>query len=112
MLKLIKEEQLRNENNLKINLFTFKDGKKIDSIEFYRNISNIGRGLYNCLSYFDKKTNKIWQIKYFYFNEGNSVDIISYKEISISSDGTIQSDLLHYLDESLDVEMEKLNLYY
>lgn len=54
------------------------------------------------------------QIKYFPLNplRGNSIGIVSYTESSINVDGTIKSDSLHYLDESLDVEMEKYNLYY
>ncbi|UCA59708.1 hypothetical protein KB553_22330 [Chryseobacterium rhizoplanae] len=112
-IKFIKEKQ-KDKNLIKVNLFTYINNKKTDSIQFYRNISGDGFGNYNCLSYFNKKTNKIWQIKYFPLNplRGNSVGIVSYTESSISVDGTIKSDSLHYLDESLDVEMENYNLYY
>lgn len=112
-IKLIREE-LPDESNIKVNLFTYKGKEKIDSIQFYRNISGDGFGLYNCLSYFDKKTNKIWQIKYFPSNpsRSNSVGIVSYTESSLTSDGKFKSNSLHYLDESLEVEMEKYNLYY
>ncbi|SDI15737.1 hypothetical protein [Chryseobacterium jejuense] len=112
-IKLIKERQT-DRNIIKVNLFTYVNNKKADSIQFYRNISGDGFGNYSCLSYFNAKTNKIWQIKYFPLNplRGNSVGIVSYTESSISTDGTIKSDSLHYLDESLDVEMEKYNLYY
>ncbi|WP_160139942.1 hypothetical protein [Chryseobacterium sp. c4a] len=106
--------KLVDKENVKVNLITYLGSKKVDSIQFYRNISGNEFGTYNCLSYFDKKTNKIWQIKYFPSNpiRGNSVGIVSYKKSSITSDGTIKSDSLYYLDESLDVEMDKYNLYY
>ncbi|MCS4302308.1 MULTISPECIES: hypothetical protein [unclassified Chryseobacterium] len=112
-IKLVKEKQI-DRSIIKVNLFTYVNNKKTDSIQFYRNISGEGFGNYNCLSYFNAKTNKIWQIKYFPLNplRGNSAGIVSYTESSISPDGTIKSDSLHYLDESLDVEMEKYNLYY
>lgn len=112
-IKLVKEKRT-DRSIVKVNLFTYVNNKKTDSIQFYRNISGDGFGNYNCLSYFNAKTNKIWQIKYFPLNplRGNSVGIVSYTESSISTDGTIKSDSLHYLDESLDVEMEKYNLYY
>lgn len=112
-IKLVKEKQT-DRSIIKVNLFTYVNNKKTDSIQFYRNISGDGFGNYNCLSYFNTKTNKIWQIKYFPLNplRGNSAGIVSYTENSISADGTIKSDSLHYLDESLDVEMEKYNLYY
>ncbi|WP_336959506.1 hypothetical protein [Chryseobacterium contaminans] len=112
-IKLVNEKQT-DRSIVKVNLFTYVNNKKTDSIQFYRNISGDGFGNYNCLSYFNKKTNKIWQIKYFPLNplRGNSIGIVSYTESSINVDGTIKSDSLHYLDESLDVEMEKYNLYY
>lgn len=112
-IKLVKEKQT-DKSIIKVNLFTYVNNKKTDSMQFYRNISGEGFGNYNCLSYFNAKTNKIWQIKYFPLNplRGNSAGIVSYTENSISADGTIKSDSLHYLDESLDVEMEKYNLYY
>lgn len=112
-IKLIKEE-LHDENNIKVNLFTYKGKEKVDSIQFYRNISGEGFGTYNCLSYYNKQTNKIWQIKYFPLNplRANLVGIVSYTESSFTSDGKFKLDSLHYLDESLDLEMEKYNLYY
>ena len=112
-IKLIKEV-LPNKKNVKINLYTYRGKDKIDSVQFYRNISGEGFGKYNCLSYFDKKTNKIWQIQYFPSNplRDDSSGIISYSENNITFDGRIKSDSLHYLDESLDAEMEKYNLYY
>lgn len=112
-IKLVKEKRT-DRNIVKVNLFTYVNDKKTDSTQFYRNISGDGFGNYNCLSYFNAKTNKIWQIKYFPLNtlRGNSAGIVSYTESSISADGTIKSDSLHYLDESLDVEMQNYNLYY
>ncbi|MCU7618773.1 hypothetical protein NZ698_16380 [Chryseobacterium sp. PBS4-4] len=111
---IFEKEKLTHKDNIKINLFTVVGNKKIDSVQFYRNISGNGFGMYNCMSYFNPKTNKIWQIQYFPLNplRGNSVGIISYTESSITSDGHIRIDSLHYLDESLDAEMEKYSLYY
>lgn len=106
------KKQSVHEDKTKINLYTFSGNKKIDSIPFYRNIADSGRGEYNCLTYFDQKTNEIWQIRYFYLNGSKSADIVLYEKSSILHDGKIQSDSLIYLDESLDAEMEKLHLYY
>lgn len=110
-IKLIKEKQ-KDKNVVKVNLFTFINKKKTDSIQFYRNIPQSEMGLYNCMSYFNTKTGKIWQIKYFHSNNDKNVNIISYTEKSISSDGSIKSNSIHYLDESLDVKLDELNLYY
>lgn len=110
-IKIIREE-LSDTNQLKINLYSFNKNKKTDSIRFYRNISGNGYGEYNCLSFFDKKNNKIWQINYFPSDFDKSVNIISYSQSSIKPDGTIKKDSLHYLDESLDVVMQDNNLYY
>ncbi|MBP2615889.1 hypothetical protein [Chryseobacterium jejuense] len=61
-IKLIKEKQT-DRNTVKVNLFTYLNNKKTDSMQFYRNISGDGFGNYNCLSYFNKKTNKIFSLK-------------------------------------------------
>jgi len=110
-IKII-DEKLCSKDNLKINLYTFNKNKKIDSIRFYRNISGKNYEKYNCLSFFDKKNNKIWQINYFPSDFEKSVNIISYLEMSIKPDGTIKKDSLRYLDESLEVIMQDNNLYY
>lgn len=110
-IKIIREE-LSDTNQLKINLYTFNKNKKTDSIRFYRNISGNGYGEYNCLSFFDKKNNKIWQINYFPSEFDKSVNIISYLESSIKPDGTIKTDSLYYLDESQEIIMQENNLYY
>jgi len=52
--------------------------------------------------------NAVWQIKYF----TPYSEIISYKQIDIKVNGSLQSDILYYLDESLDVEMSKYKLYF
>jgi len=109
-LKIINENSNKNKE-IKVNFYTYKNGIKIDSIAFYRNISGHGYGKYNCLSYFDKNTSKIWQINYFPFKNDQSF-IVSYSESNITSEGKIKLDSLHYLDESLEVEMENYNLNY
>ena len=103
-----------NQSDIKINLYTYIGNKKIDSIQFYRSVSGNEFGHFNSLSYFNPNTHKIWQIQYFPINPvtGNSVGIVSYTEKNIRSDGKIKTDSLHYLDESLDVEMDKYHLYY
>lgn len=113
-IKIIKEKSL-DINKIKVNLYTFKEGEKIDSIGFYRNISGDEFGLYNCLSYLSKMENKIWQVKYFPTSpnpRSYSPGIISYVEMRIDSEGKIKSDSFLYLDEYLDAEMEKYSLYY
>jgi hypothetical protein len=112
-IKLIKENS-SNKKDIKINLYTYLGNKKIDSIQFYRNISGDGFGYFNSLSYVDTKTKKIWQIRYFPINplRGNTVGIVSYTEKSITDEGNIKTDSIHYLDESLDVEMVNYHLYY
>ncbi|QXU49164.1 hypothetical protein KYG33_20815 [Chryseobacterium sp. D764] len=110
-IKLIKEK-LEGKNTIKVNLFTFINNKKTDSIQFYRNIPQSELGMYNCLSYFNSKTGKIWQIKYFHSDNNKGLNIISYTERNISSDGSIKSDSIQYLDESLDLKLDELNLYY
>lgn len=111
--KLVNEAQ-HDKNNIKVNLYTIIGNKKIDSISFYRNISGNNFGKYICLSYFNPKMNKLWQIKYFPLNpiRGNSASMISYTVKSINETGIIKTDIIHFLDESLEVEMEKNELYY
>jgi hypothetical protein len=111
LLKLVKENS-NNIKEVKVNLYTYKNGKKTDSLDFYRNISRDDFGRYNCMSYFDQKHHKIWQIKYFPSIGKEPSNIISYSESTINSNGKIKLDSLHYIDESLDVEMDKYNLYY
>lgn len=79
-----------------------------------RNISGDEFAKYNCLSYFNTKTKKIWQIKYFPLNplRGNATGIVSYTISSIKSAGIIETDSIYYLDESLDTAMDKYHLYY
>ena len=110
-VKIVKEKH-GDKNEVKVNLFTFINNKKADSIQFYRNIPQSELGLYNCMSYLNTKTGKIWQIKNFHSKNDKEVNIISYTEKIISSDGSIKSDSIHYLDESLDVKLDELNLYY
>lgn len=112
-IKLIKGNPL-DKNNPRILLYTFVDNKKVDSLQFYRSSNNIrySSDVYTCLSYFDEKTNKIWQARFFSYDKDKQWDIASYKQSTILSDGKIKNDSLYYLDESLEVEMEKHNLYY
>ena len=106
--KLVKQVLNKNKE-YRIVLYSLLDNKKKDSIEFYRNKKNATPNYnYVCLSYLDLKNNAIWQIKY--FTPGS--DIISYKKIEIKKNGSLESDTLFYLDESLDVEMSKYNLYF
>lgn len=100
------------QENMQVHLFTFVNNKKMDSVQFYSNISGDGYGAYNCLSYFDPKSAKIWQIKYFPSKANKTADIISYSAHKIDVDGTIKLDSLYYLDEAWDAEMEKYQLYY
>lgn len=100
-------KQRLNNKNYRIVLYTYLNNKKKDSIEFYRSYGSKDVKRYTCLSYLDLKTNKIWQIKFFYND-----DIILYASNNIKTDGKIKSDSLYYLDESLDVEMGEYHLYY
>lgn len=100
-------KQRLNNKNYRIVLYTYLNNMKKDSIEFYRNYGSKDVKRYTCLSYLDLKTNKIWQIKFFYND-----DIILYESNNIKTDGKIKSDSLYYLDESLDVEMGEYHLYY
>jgi len=111
LFKIIKEKS-SNTKQVKVNFYIYRNGKKTDSLDFYRNISGDGFGRYICMSYFDQKYHKIWQIKYFPSIDKEPSNIISYSESTINSNGKIKLDSLHYIDESLDVEMEKYNLYY
>lgn len=110
-VQLLKQSS-SSSKEFKVNFFTYDNGKKIDSLDFYRNISGDGFGEYNCLSYFDQKNNRLWQIKYFPSKGKDPSYIISYSKSSITSDGKIEQDSLYYLDESLEEEMDKYNLYY
>jgi len=103
-----------SDKNSKVILYTFKDDKKIDSLQFYRSSDNIRypSDVYTCLSHFDIKTNKIRQVRYFSYDKDRQWDIVSYKQSTILPNGNIKKDSLYYLDESLEVEMEKHHLYY
>ncbi|MFN3022003.1 hypothetical protein ACK1KB_13650 [Chryseobacterium sp. TY3] len=111
-IKLIKANT-PNEKDLKINLYTYLKDKKVDSIQFYRNLSGGKFGHFNTLSYFNSKKNKFWQIQYFPTNplRGNTPGIISYTEKSITQEGLITTDSIHYLDESLQAVLDENNLY-
>lgn len=113
-IKVVKQSS-SNLNEIKVNFFTYKNDKKVDSIQFYRNIEGDGYGTYNCLSYYDSKKNKIWQLEYFPVTpnpKGDSPGIISFSKMSINSEGKIKSDSLFYLDEYLEVERGNYGLYY
>lgn len=105
-------EQPLNSENVKVNLITYIKNRKADSIQFYRKMAGETYGRYNCLSYFDREKNKIWQIKYFPSATNRPADIVSYSSSNISSSGIIKTDSVYYLDESLDAVMQKYNLYY
>jgi hypothetical protein len=108
------EKQLLNtKENYRVVLYTLIDNKKKDSIIFYTKENDLKYEFkgYTCMSYLNLKTNKLWQIKYLSYSHNDSVGIVSYEENSVLANGTIQSDSLHFLDESLDVEIEKNNLY-
>ncbi|WDF61612.1 hypothetical protein PQ462_09535 [Flavobacterium sp. KACC 22758] len=105
--KLVK--QILNKKEYRIVLYSLLNNIKRDSIEFYRSKKNATPNYnYTCLSYLDLKHNAVWQIKYFTPDS----EIISYKRIDIKVNGSLQSDTLFYLDESLDVEMSKYKLYF
>ena len=114
-LKLKFEKQfLDNGKKYRIVLYTFINNKKKDSIEFYRNVDDLQNepSNYTCLSYLDLKNKKIWQIKYFSSPVDKSVGYVSYEKNKVLENGKIETNSLYYLDESLDVEMEKNKLYY
>lgn len=110
----IEKQFLKSKRKYRIVLYTFNGNKKKDSIEFYRNVDDLKYepSNYTCLSYLDVKDKKIWQIKYFSSSVNNSVGYVLYKRDKIMDNGKIEADSLYYLDESLDVEMEKNKLYY
>ncbi|KUJ60003.1 hypothetical protein AR687_20495 [Flavobacteriaceae bacterium CRH] len=112
--KLKFEKQFINETKYRIVLYTFIDNRKKDSIEFYRNVEDLKYepSHYTSLSYLDIKNKKIWKIKYFSSPVDKSVGYILYERSKIIENGKIETDSLYYLDESLDVEMEKNKLYY
>lgn len=98
----------------RIVLYTFFDNKKKDSIEFYRNVDDLKYepSNFTSLSYLDLRDKKIWQIKYFSSPVNKSVGYVLYERSKIKENGKIESDSLYYLDESLDAEMEKNDLYF
>jgi hypothetical protein len=107
-IKFILTKQNVNPNkDYRIVLYTYLNGRKKDSIEFYRNFYSNEFESYTCMSYLDLKENKIWQIKYF-----SSDKIILYGSKKININGNIKTDSLYYLDESLEATMQKYNLYY
>jgi len=91
----------------RIVLYTYLNGKKRDSTEFYRNSNDHKLQNYTCMSYLDLKENKIWKIEY--FSQG---EIIFYGSDKINIDGSIETDSIYFLDESLDALMQNYNLYY
>nr|WP_155079014.1 hypothetical protein [Flavobacterium sp. MC2016-06]MBU3861962.1 hypothetical protein [Flavobacterium sp. MC2016-06] len=113
-LKLKFEKQFLEGKKYRIILYTFLDDKKKDSLEFYRNVSDLKNepSNYTSLSYLNFKDKKIWQIKYFSSPIDNYVGFILYNKNTIKENGKIEIDSIYYLDESLDVEMEKNKLYF
>lgn len=112
--KLKFEKQFINETKYRIVLYTFINDRKKDSIEFYRNVEDLKYepSHYTSMSYLDSKNKKIWQIKYFSSSVDKSIGYVLYERSKIMENGKIITDSLYYLDESLDVEMEKNNLYF
>jgi len=109
------EKQYVNKGDkYRIVLYTLIHNTKKDSFEFYRNVNDLKYepSNYTSLSYLDLKHSKIWQIKYFSSPVDKSVGYILYAKNKILENGKIETDSLYYLDESLDVEMEKNKLYY
>ncbi|TDO94966.1 hypothetical protein [Flavobacterium sp. 245] len=109
------EKQFINKGKkYRIVLYTLINNIKKDSIEFYKNVKDLHHepSNYTSLSYLDLKHNEIWQIKYFSSSVDKSVGYILYAKNKILENGKIETDSLYYLDESLDVEMEKNKLYY
>ncbi|GAA3767894.1 hypothetical protein [Flavobacterium ginsengiterrae] len=114
-IKLKFEKQLfKNKDEYRIVLYSFLNNKKVDSLEFYRNATHLEYepSNYTNLSYLNLKNGKIWQIKYFSSPVDKSVGYIFYGRKKILESGKVETDSLCYLDESLDVEMEKNKLYY
>ncbi|MDR2236598.1 MAG: hypothetical protein LBE92_10770 [Chryseobacterium sp.] len=110
-VNLIKNQTV-NQDEIKINLYTYNRNKKIDSIQFYRKINNDDYGRYYSLSYLNIQQNKIWQIKYFQSSKSKLTQVISYSTSIILKDGHIKTDSLFYMDESLEAEIDRLKLYY
>ena len=109
------EKQYVNKGDkYRIVLYTLIHNTKKDSFEFYRNVNDLKYepSNYTSLSYLDLKHSKIWQIKYFSSPVDKSVGYILYAKNKILENGKIETDSPYYLDESLDVEMEKNKLYY
>jgi hypothetical protein len=109
------EKQLiKGGKKYRIVMYTFVANTKKDSIEFYRNVDDLKYepSNFTSLSYLDLRDKKIWQIKYFSSPVDKSVGYVLFERSKINENGKIESDSLYYLDESLDVEMEKNNLYF
>lgn len=114
-IKLKFEKQFfKNKNEYRIVLYSFLNDKKVDSLEFYRNVTDLEYepSNYTNLSYLNFKNGKIWQIKYFSTPVDKSVAYILYERKKILESGKLETDSLYYLDESLDVEMGKNKLHY
>lgn len=114
-IKLKFEKQFfKNKNEYRIVLYSFLNDKKVDSLEFYRNVTDLEYepSNYTNLSYLNLKNGKIWQIKYFSTPVDKSVAYILYERKKILESGKLETDSLYYLDESLDVEMGKNKLHY
>ncbi|PRA91393.1 hypothetical protein CQ046_23260 [Chryseobacterium sp. MYb7] len=113
-LSIILNKSISNEKNYKLVLYTLKNKKKIDSIQFYRKVNDVRykSDRYTCLSYLDLKNKKIWQVSYF-SSPNQSLDIISYSISKINKDGTITKfDSIPYLDEALETELSNNKVYY
>ncbi|TZF95213.1 hypothetical protein FW781_15075 [Chryseobacterium panacisoli] len=113
-LSIILNKSISNEKNYKLVLYTLRNTKKIDSIQFYRKVNDVRykSDRYTCLSYLDLKNKKIWQVSYF-SSPNQSLDIISYSTSKINQDGTITKfDSITYLDESLETELSNNKVYY
>ncbi|WP_264551510.1 hypothetical protein [Flavobacterium sp. N2038] len=110
----LEKQSIIDKTKYRIVLYSFINDKKIDSIEFYRNVSHLENepSNYTCLSYLDLKNRKVWQIKYFSSSVDKSVNYILYERNKIMENGKIETDSLYYLDELQDVQMGKYKLYY
>lgn len=110
----LEKQSIIDKTKYRIVLYSFINDKKIDSIEFYRNVSNLENepSNYTCLSYLDLRNRKVWQIKYFSSSVDKSVSYISFERNKIMENGKIEIDSLYYLDEQQDVQMGKYKLYY
>jgi len=110
----IEKQFINKGKKYRVVLYTLINNIKKDSIEFYKNVKDLQYepSNYTSLSYLDLKHNEIWQIKYFFSSVDKSVGYILYAKNKILENGKIETDSLYYLDESLDIEMEKNKLYY